>query len=285
MVTVSIAADSKPYDSMAVACVRSLRQNATVDRIVVYIPESKQDEIPPDTIGTFEQLATTEYGPVPIDESPISTKVAAFARAAEYDDDWYVLLDADTIVLNPFKHLLDTDAQLRALPHQVARKPGIYADDDEWREMYEDQGRDYPGRVIESSVDNKPIHPVYNSGVVFTQDGTLAQKWLEMYKDISQTYPYRYADEIALSILSTDYDVDLLPRIANWPHKYYIWTPSNVAILHYHYIDSLLRVVNPRVRWLISQTGLLDDQELPNSLLYILYKLATYDGDHMRMRA
>jgi hypothetical protein len=284
MVTVSIAAGSEPYDSMAVACVRSLRQNTTVDRIVVYIPESEQNEIPPDTIETFEQLATTECGPVPIDGFPISTKVAAFARAAEYDDDWYVLLDADTIVLNPFEHLFDTDTQLRALPRHV-KKPGTYADDDEWREIYQDQGRDYPGRIIESSVDNKPIHPVYNGGVVFTQDRTLAQKWLEIYKDISQTYPYRYADEIALSILSTDYDVDPLPRIANWPHKYYIWTPSNVAILHYHYIDSLLRVVNPRIRWLVSRTGLLDDQELPNSLLYILYKLATYDGDHVRMRA
>lgn len=166
MVTAGVAAGAEPLASEAIACIRSLHQNTSVDRIIAYVPESERAEIDPNKRDALDRLARVEYGPIPIDGYPISTKLAGFVRTAEYDDDWYLLLDTDTLVLNPLKPLLDTTAQLRVKPIDVATSPWEIDNESEWRALYQAAGKTYPGRTMTSTVDNRSIPPLYNAGSV-----------------------------------------------------------------------------------------------------------------------
>jgi len=265
VVTVALASGKGSLAGQSLCLIQSLQLFTEVDRIVISIPQSERPEIAPQKLKSLSQHAVINYPPVPIPGYPVSVKASALKHAMTYDDDWYILLDTDILVMDELSSLLNTSGNLRIKPVDIGRNEWAANNDAAWESLYADSGRKWPGRVWRSTVDNQPIPPYWNSGVVMTKDPTLADKWLELTKFVYERYPGEFfVDQISLGILSTDYHVDPLPSAANHPLPHYRWTPTGTKVLHYHDLDRLRRILNPSIRNRVSQTGILKSEIMPS---------------------
>lgn len=217
--------------------VRSIKSFHSTAPVIVLIPTS---EHPPSELVNCD--VTIVYEDFPDPDYPISIKIEALKHAEQLlDTEWICLLDTDTILVDRFTAHLGTDAQIRAKPVDMATQYWAQAGIDEWQSLYEQCGISIPDNRVFSTVDKQQIWPYWNSGVVLTRASDLGQRWhdftIELREEIEAPH---HADQVALAVISGDYDVHPLKEKNNYPAHLRAWTRPPKTIIHYHDEEWLL---------------------------------------------
>lgn len=206
----------------------------------------------------METVCTIETGPNPIDRYPIAIKLAALDRAASVLDTEYLLcLDTDVLVLDDVS-VPEQDEDLYLKPVDIG---GQYyasqASHEEWEALANTFGMMFPGITTRSTVDRKPIPPYWNAGMVLTRNNEFPSRWLSLTKELYKNHDTGYfTDQVALGLLSTEYDVGEVGEDYNYPLTNRLFVPNSVKILHYNTFYQLARLYDPRIFRRIAQTGI-----------------------------
>lgn len=255
--TVACVLGGGEWATKSLALVRSLQRFSPESNIVLFVPTGEAGDIPDDIEKVCRSTATVVEGQAPIAGYPIATKIAAFAAATTHSDsDRYVLLDTDTLVLESLETVPATELGVRPA-NFASRRRQVAMGDILTPSLYRKHGFDPPNETIESVVDAKPMVPGWNAGVVTTTDPSLPERWLHLTADVLETLEQsRYADQVALSLLSTELETTVLPTLDNYPGAYRFRFPSAIRVLHYHNFRHILRVFNPTLRRKFRRIGL-----------------------------
>jgi hypothetical protein len=256
-VTAVFAAGSGKFEDFGRFLARSIDTQTKYD-ILVYIPESEVKNVSDDTLREFRKLSEE----VAIEEPTIqgygqSAKLDALAAASDRFSPPYLLLDTDTIVLSE----LDIEfgaADVFAKPVDFgAQYYGRKNSFSEWRQFYEFVGREMPDERIRSTVDKRRVPPYYNAGVVATTDPDFPDRWLDLTQSIfSEASTQFYSDQVALSILFSEYKGKHLTERENYPAPQRLTYLSDISVLPYHQISTLRRVRNEKHKQIFREIGL-----------------------------
>ncbi|WP_152420215.1 hypothetical protein [Halorubrum distributum] len=239
--------------------VRSIQQFHPDAPILVTIPTS---ESPPTSLT--EQDIKIARKPFPDPNYPISIKIESLRQAErQLETDWVCLLDTDTILVEPFTAHKKTTAQLRVKPVDMATQFWGQADVDEWKPLYDRYDIETPSYRVKSTVDNQEIWPYWNAGVVLVQAGDLGNRWRDLTLDLrsKKLEASHHADQVALAVLSGDYDVEPLTERYNCPVHLRMWTCPPKSVLHYHNENWLL--CSSKYDQIYNKIGI--DTEFPHS--------------------
>jgi hypothetical protein len=248
--------------------VRSINLFAPESEIFGYLTEEEMDALSRHQQSFFERHTILTVGQNPIPEYPIAIKIEALRAALEQTSTEYVaLVDTDTLVLNPIDVHRETSADFLAKPADISTQYWTSKDaEKEWIQLYQRAGKEYLGAEFETTVDRKPIPRYWNAGMVITNQSDLADEWLnltsELYSEINDPF---YTDQVSLALVAAEYNTELLSEQYNFPLPHRIWCPSNIRLLHYHRYRYLARVLNPRVKIKIRNTGVIYNQGYPDS--------------------
>jgi hypothetical protein len=231
------------------ALARSVALFSSGHEVFVAVPSAERDGVPASVLEECRSLATVVEVDPPIDGYPIATKILALKRAVErFETGRYVLLDTDTLVL----------ADLDALPRaELGVRPANFAR--RWREtgmgelldpsLYEAYGFTPPEGTVTGTVDGRKMLPCWNAGVVTTTDPDFPGRWLDLTRElIGDLRNGRFADQVALSLLSTEVETTALSTLDNFPGAYRLRFPTAIRILHYHNFRHVARIRNPHLR-------------------------------------
>lgn len=236
----------------------SIDQVDTNAPVYPFIPNDEVDEIDTDLLDLLENRCEVLSGDIPIPDYPISTKIAALAAAEEVaDTDYLLMLDTDMLILDEIRLHQRSDADLFLKPVDVGRQ--FWGRDKShpcWERLYAQNDLEFPDWRVESTFDSRMILPYWNAGFVFARRGTLGAEWLDLTVELHGEIPYdHHADQVALGILSTRYDVDVVGPEYDFPLHLHLYCPSDVKVLHYHNEEQLSKVWDRDLRAKIRRTG------------------------------
>jgi hypothetical protein len=205
---------------------------------VAVVPSDEEQPVPfPD--GVIVREADT-----PIEGYKISTKIETMTVAEEFlNTRPLCLLDSDVIL---------TDRLTLPEHFDISAKPvdnGGFSESI-WRRLYEQQGWEVPNKRVTSTFGGVQMYPYYNAGVVISNVDAFGAKWRELTRwivsDEAEIEDTRYADQIALGMLSTLYDVSELTEDQNFPLVLRPYPPKSVEAIHYHNPLHLLKAFHKR---------------------------------------
>jgi hypothetical protein len=240
----AVTADTGKLGYRAAVLINSLREKYSSADIFNFIPKSSYTELSSDLQSLFESETTVITGEIPISEYPHSCLQKAFVEAAEQSDNKYIAaLDTDTICLSKIKkpeYSEEKDLFLKSIDIGQ-RYWGSSHSEADWRRAYSYFGKAIPKMPthLVSDVDNTQlIAPYYQGAVVITANKEFPLIWLEMTResvsnDIYEHDEERFHDQIALGILSQEYNVGLLSEEQNFPGYANLSCPDTVQLLHY----------------------------------------------------
>ena len=267
--------------------IRSLRHFGDFDEILAYTTTEE--------IGTVSEALKTELetdciiqsGPKPLDSYPISIKQAALSRAASIlDTDYLLCLDTDILVLDGFD-VPECNSDLYLKPVDIGGQYyGSEQSYTEWRSLAETFGMSFPGATTKSTVDKKPIPPYWNAGMVLTRNNDFPDKWLSLTKALFEKHNTGYfTDQVALGLLSTEYEVCEVGEQYNYPLTHRVFVPDSISILHYNTFYQLARIYDPRIFRKILKTdvfrGLEKDRDTAKSLAWQFLKAGRRRINHV----
>jgi hypothetical protein len=225
----------------------------------------------------FDTETTVATGELPIAGYPISAKLAAMKHAASVTTrPFLLLLDTDTVVLNEIEYHSDGSAELFVKRADGSDQYWISEEaEDDWKRAYSLFNSEYPGYTSETSETGVPIPPYWNAGFVLTSDKEFPSEWLSATRTVYQSNLSErfFADQVALGVLSTQYEVEEVSELYNYPLPFRYRCPSNIRVLHYHDFQPCGRIVTPLVRAKLRQIGLTQSHSFPSS------------GDQLRLLA
>lgn len=241
------------YGKLARFCVRSIRIQYPNAPIVVCIPADERQSVPlpSDVIVRSIELPLEDYGFI--------TKVCTLTRAErELDVRPLCLLDSDVLVTDQLS-IPPSGYEFAAKPADCGWEWGI-GRESTWEYLYDEFGLSLPEASIRSTTGGKGIWPFYNAGVVVSNVPRFGERWLELTAalrseegEIGETI---YADQMALGMLSTEYDVLALEERQNYPLGLRYIVPGGLEVIHYHDPRNLLKA--PRYRGLLQEVGILE---------------------------
>ncbi|MDS0220939.1 hypothetical protein NDI54_06185 [Haloarcula sp. S1AR25-5A] len=218
--------------------VRSIRQFHPDAPILMTVPHS--EDLNCDFSKTGVKIT---HKSIPDPEYPISIKTEALHQAEQrLDTAWTCFLDTDTLLTSKFNAHENSSAQIRIKPVDIANQYWAMASDTTWHTLYDKFNISPPSEFVKSTVDRKKMRPYWNAGVVLTRVGNLGQQWRDLTVKIRPNIKSpHHADQVALALLSANYDVDPLSENYNYPVHLRAWTIRPKTVLHYH-----------KERWLLS---------------------------------
>lgn len=243
---------------------RSIRANtsATREDIVSFVANQESDRIPEPTIEYFDEHSVLLEGEIPDPEYPLSATHAALVRASEYSSNEYlVLLDTDTLVLDDIDAHRGSDADLLLVPESTTKS--YWADMsrswDAWVDLYDECDVPYPGPQLRSTVNDKEMLPYYNGGVIVQKNGIdFPERWRDLSERLHDSIEHSfYAEQVALGILSNEYDVREVSERYNYMQIVHIGPPpDDTVVVHYPDTISLYRaLLNPTIKRKLQGTG------------------------------
>jgi hypothetical protein len=239
---------------------RSIRNYTKHDEVVAFTTEEEFSRIPRKIRAELKQTCRIEVGTEPVGSFPISIKLAALDRAASILDTEYLLcLDADTLVLDEVT-VPKPESELYLKPVDIGGQYyGTRDSHNEWKSLAETFGFTFPGITTRSTVDKKHIPPYWNAGMVLTKNNDFPGRWLSLMKSLHKSYDTGYfTDQVALGLLSTEYDVSEVGEAYNYPLTHRLSVPGSVNIIHYNTFFQLARIYYPRVLSRVAQTGIFE---------------------------
>lgn len=259
--TYALTADAGQLATQARLLTASLHQTCPNANVLTFVPEDSIDTIADSILQELRAYSTVVSGEIPLPEYPISAKQQALRKAVrQFDTDYYVGLDTDTVVLTP-PVLEAPSAELYASPVFVGTQYWASEQSEaDWRRLYDAYDLSPPSTTVQTSCDNRMIRPYYNAGVIVTTDETFPDEWLTLTRDIldaeflkhDETF---FNDQIALTLAARDRRTELLSDRQNFPLLGRIHCPDDVQIIHYGKWKNLSRIWNPAVTETLRQYG------------------------------
>lgn len=237
------------WAAKGLALARSLARFAPDAEVVAVVPSNERDGIPAPVLEECRETATVVDCDPPIEGYPIATKILALERATRLcGADRHVLLDTDTLVLSDLGSLPRAELGVRPA-NFAARRWETGMGELLTPSLYEAHGFTPPDERISGVVDGREMLPCWNAGVVVTTDTGLPGRWLDLTEElIGRVGNDRFADQVALALLSTELETTTLSTLDNYPAAYRFRFPSAIRVLHYHNFRHVARVMNPRLR-------------------------------------
>ena len=242
---------------MALCQLESIHKFADIseESIIANCPPSEWDRIDEAKREELRSLSTVTLKPLPVEDYPQSAFQATGLACAEKvgSDDWFILLDTDTLVLDDLERDFDPKYALAAKPSDFHYER-VGLSENMVRNAFEIANTSFPDYTCLSTVDKKPIPPYWNAGVVFVHDIEIVHWWIDLIKTLADEVSEGFfIDQLALSILSDDYNTLALTEKTNFPLSQRLWTPSSTKVIHYHKPVELRWVINPLIYRKIQQ--------------------------------
>jgi hypothetical protein len=211
---------------------------ATQQDIYAYVVKEEKKDISDEFLDYFEKRTVLIEGSMPNSEYPLSAAHAALLAASKKtNNDYLLLLDVDTIVLNPINIHNQYSADLYIKPVDLGNRYwASQKSQDSWRQLYTEYDLTMPDSRSYSTVDDKEIIPYYNGGVILTANNNFPKRWLELSDQIYGTLEKDnfFTEQVSLALLASDYDVHEFNEKYNYPLQFYLSLPSDVNIIHYN---------------------------------------------------
>jgi hypothetical protein len=242
----------------SVPLARSIQRNHPEASVYVFVPTEERPDMDDEVFDALADVGAILTGSMPVSGYPISTKIAALRAAQETATERYLaMLDTDMVLLDRID-AHESGAELYLKPVDVGRQFwGRDRSRGHWRDLYERYDGPMPDWTVESTFDGLEIPPYWNAGVVVTRVEEFGRRWVELTRRLHGDIPYdRHADQVALGILSSGYDVEVLDYHYNYPIHLRLRCPEDVVVLHYHQHHNLKKVTNRSIRAELSACGL-----------------------------
>ena len=206
--------------------------------IIVYVVNEEKSKIDNNLLSFFQNNATVVEGPMPNSKYPLSAAHAALLAASKQTkNDYLLLLDVDTVLLDSVDIHEKVDAELYLKPVDLGNRYWASQESvNNWRELYDEYGFSFPISRVNSTVDNKRTLPYYNGGVILTANNNFPERWLELSNQIYGTLEESnfFTEQVSLALLSSEYDVYELTERYNHPLHLRLSIPENTKIVHYN---------------------------------------------------
>jgi hypothetical protein len=261
-----ITVGSGEFADMALCQLRSLAEftNASQQDIIANCPPDEWTDIPVSTRGEIETLATVTHAKPPLAQYAPSACLATANQCNKQvaEDEWFVLLDTDILILDDLAGVPVTGTSLIMKPGDF-RPERVGLSESTIRRSFEIVGVPFPGTTHRSTIDNKPIPPYWNAGVVLIKDSDIIDKWIEYTERLYQEFPdLFFLDQLSLSAVSAKFEAMELSEQYNFVVSQHLWTPSETAVLHYHSPIELRWVMNPLIYSRLRRIGVYNLLEL-----------------------
>lgn len=188
---------------------KSIVKNSPKSDIIVYT--SNLENLSEETSSLLkDNCSHIIEGEIPIEDFPISYKIEALQQAEKLSDkDYKILLDTDTILLNPLEiPNIKEQEQVLVKPADFGAKYWCHEDSiPEWKKYSKIIEKEYSYKKVKSRRDNKKILPFWNSGVVISKNYNIGKEWLEIHKKLKENKNFRetfFSDQIALALTIMD---------------------------------------------------------------------------------
>jgi hypothetical protein len=243
--------------------------SASAEDIVTYIVTEEENKIDDSVLSFVDDYSHTIKGAMPNPDFPLSAAHGALREAAAYsDNDYLLLLDSDTIVLDDINVHENYNAELYLKPEDIGTRYWARSDStDDWKELYDRYGIQFPESRVHSTVDNREMLPFFNGGVILTKNNKFPERWLNLSKQLHGKLPASnyYSEMVALALLSSEYEVHKLTERHNYPLHLRLKPYNDCKILHYHRPMCLYRasVFDERSKRYYEDFDLEDRFELP----------------------
>jgi len=232
------AAGEDKYDEQGLYLARSIARTNPESPLFVYVPDGEHPEHE-DELG---EVGTIVRGEPTIPEYGISTKIDALIAAEQTaESDYLLLLDTDTLVLDTITvHRSGSDLYLKPVDVGLQYWGRESESKDTWRELATDANLPVPEWRLRSTFDSNPIPPYWNAGFVLTANQGFGKRWMQLVQDIYPNIPYEWhADQVALGLLSQEYDVEELDNRYNYPLHLRLRLRDDAKVIHYHNFHNL----------------------------------------------
>lgn len=268
--TYVITVDEGEWTRRALYLYNSINEFVDDPDIVTFIPEDV--DIPSEIEQKLDENSWIVGEEKRIEDFHASYKLQAFKKAGEVTDNEYLLLlDTDVLVLNEITIHQEKDADLFVKPVDLGLQYWAREESrDRWEEFAEKTGYSVPSGTVTTTVDKQEILPYWNAGFVLARNSELQEEWLEAVEKIEGDMDGNFmAGQIALAMISENYDTEVVDDRYNYPLPHRFGVPEDVRVLHYHTYSSLLRITNREIKKDLKKTGLWDRlQEEPTLELY-----------------
>lgn len=232
------AAGEGKYDKQGIYLARSIMRTNPDSPIFAYIPDGEN----PEHEDELAELATILRGQPTIPEYGISTKVDALIAAEEAANERYLLLlDTDTLVLDSITvHNSGKDLYLKPVDIGLQYWGRKSKSEQKWRDIASKADLPAPGWHYRSTFDRNDIPPYWNAGFILTENVDFATRWMRLIQDIYPDIPYEWhADQVALGLLSQEYEVEELDNRYNYPLHLRLRLRDDTKVVHYHNFHNL----------------------------------------------
>lgn len=247
--------------------------------IFVYIVDEEKEDIEECVIEEVKEKATLIEGPLPKEHYPHSAAVGALRKTAKISNkDYLALLDTDTLVLDDIEVHAKKKGELYLTTEPLSRKYWASKEksDKALRKLFNKFGFEYPeNRTVQSSFGEEEINPYYNAGLILTKNNDFPERFLKLTQKVHGELPgpNHFADQISISLLSTEYNLIELEHHYNSFQTLYPYPQEGTKVVHYVETDVLYRCIYLSKKigsgWFASKvqgTGLLDDYNSTNKI-------------------
>ena len=211
--------------------------SARADDILIYVIEDEIPLLSDELLSYFNQNATVVKGSLPNPDYPLSAAHGALVAASnETENDYTLLLDTDTLVLDDIEIHNSSEAELFVAPAALGNRYWASSESTEdWKTLYNKYGFDFPTSRVRSLVDDQVMLPYYNGGVILTANNDFPERWMNLSREIHGTLPKSnyFSEMVALALLSSDYTVEVLGERYNYTLPRHLTVPTDIRIVHY----------------------------------------------------
>lgn len=253
--TYSLAVGYGELSEMARYLIRSIRLIDERANIVAFIAEEEEEEIPPNVIEEITEKAEVVRGNTPIAGYPMSCKIKASIEAEKMYGGRIVQLDSDMLLLDE----IDLSRH-----HEIYMKPADKGKNFDYDCYGKIEGFD-SNEIYHGTVDRKKMPPFFNAGFVFMNDSSFPEEWLKTTRSIYERTSKFFSDQMALGMLSSEYDISTVSEEYNYPLPHRMSCPRNVKIVHYHRYPLLYRL-SGELRKRATKIGIFKEMKRPVNL-------------------
>jgi hypothetical protein len=232
------AAGEDKYDEQGLYLARSIARTNPDASIIVYVPNGES----PGHEDELAEFCTIVRGEPTIPEYGISRKIDALIAAEETaDEEYLLLLDTDTLVLDAITvHQSGKDIYLKPVDVGLQYWGRKSKSRGSWTEIATKADLSVPEWNYRSTFDANPIPPYWNAGFVLTVNQNFGTRWMELVQAIYPNIPYEWhADQVALGLLSQEYDIESLDNRYNYPLHLHLRLRDDTKVVHYHNFHNL----------------------------------------------
>ena len=252
----------------------SIRENteASKEEVFVFIVEEEKEDIDQDVLDEVRSKATLLEGEMPNPDYPLSAAHGALKKASERtEEDYVLLLDTDTIILDDITIHEEEEADLFLTPVPISYKywNSREKSNEEFRKLFDEYGFEYPEDIdLKSNYDREKVNPYYNGGFILTKTNGFPERWLNLSKEVFGNLPRKnyFSEMIALALLASDYEVEPLGPEYNFFLPFRPYPQEGTKMAHYIELETLYRSVFLSEKigsdWFVSRlenTGVLED--------------------------